>query len=140
MNGMAAPMAATAPSRNGAVLSRATFETSRLLEFFTEKELTMQIGHPRRLWPLALVKELIDNALDACETADIAPEITVTIEPGAITVQDNGPGLPVATLERSLDYLVRVSDKTHYASPTRGQLGNAVVPAARAGQPTGLRC
>ncbi len=28
-------------------LERATFETSRLLEFFTEKELTMQIGWPK---------------------------------------------------------------------------------------------
>ena len=30
------------------------------------------------------------------------------------------------TLERSLDYLVRVSDKAHYVSPSRGQLGNAL--------------
>jgi DNA topoisomerase VI subunit B len=41
-------------------------------------------------------------------------------------VQDNGPGLPAATLARSLDYLVRVSDKAHYVSPSRGQLGNAL--------------
>jgi hypothetical protein len=33
--------------------------------------------------------------------------------------------LPVATLERSLDYMARVSDKANYVSPTRGQLGNA---------------
>ena len=36
---------------------------------------------------------------------------------------DFGTGLPVATLERSLDYGVRVSDKAFYVSPTRGQLG-----------------
>jgi hypothetical protein len=41
-------------------------------------------------------------------------------------VQDNGPGLPASTIERSLDYLVRVSDKAHYVSPSRGQLGNAL--------------
>ena len=35
------------------VLKRTTFETSRLLEFFTEKELQMQIGHPRERWPHA---------------------------------------------------------------------------------------
>jgi DNA topoisomerase VI subunit B len=107
-------------------LRRTTFETSRLLEFFTEKELTMQIGHQRPFWPLALLKELIDNALDACETAGVAPEIRVAIEPDALTVEDNGPGLPESTLKRSLDYLVRVSDKAHYVSPTRGQLGNAL--------------
>jgi hypothetical protein len=30
------------------------------------------------------------------------------------------------TLRASLDYLVRVSNKSHYVSPTRGQLGNAL--------------
>jgi hypothetical protein len=54
-------------------LARTTFETSRLLEFFTEKELQMQIGHPKAAWPIALAKKLIDNALDVCETANVAP-------------------------------------------------------------------
>jgi DNA topoisomerase VI subunit B len=106
---------------------RKTFTINRALEFFSEKELTMQIGHPRHMWPIALVKELIDNALDACEGgAAGAPEIMVTVESDEVTVADNGPGLPLATLQRSLDYLVRVSDKAHYVSPTRGQLGNAL--------------
>ena len=107
-------------------LQRTTFETSRLLEFFSEKELQMQIGFARWHWPLALLKELIDNALDACETAGILPEIAITLEPDALSIRDNGPGLPAETLERSLDYTVRVSDKAYYVSPTRGQLGNAL--------------
>src|SRR5262249_5117639 len=107
-------------------LARTTFTTSRVLEFFTEKELQMQIGYAAPVWPLALTKELIDNALDASENAGIAPDITVTVTADAITVRDNGPGLPEATLRRSLDYLVRVSDKAYYVSPTRGQLGNAL--------------
>ncbi len=76
----------------------------------TEKELQMQIGVGREDWPLALTKELIDNALDACEAAGVAPDITVSATGSAVAVQDNGPGLPAQTLERSLDYLVRVSD------------------------------
>jgi hypothetical protein len=48
-------------------LKRETFTTSRLLDFFSEKELIAQVGHPVRDWPLMVVKELIDNALDACE-------------------------------------------------------------------------
>lgn len=43
-------------------LDRTTFQMSRVLEFFSEKELQMQIGFPRQLWPIALLKELIDNA------------------------------------------------------------------------------
>jgi DNA topoisomerase VI subunit B len=109
-----------------AALARTAFTTDRTLEFFSESELTTQMGYGRNLWPLVLVKELIDNALDACETTNKAPEITVTLEPDAITVTDNGPGIPPETVERSLDYHVRISDKKYYLSPTRGQLGNAL--------------
>jgi DNA topoisomerase VI subunit B len=108
------------------MLERSTFQTSQLLEFFSEKELQMQIGFPKPQWPIALLKELIDNALDASETAGLLPDIAITLEPHALSIRDHGPGLPVATLEHSLDYLVRVSDKAHYVSPSRGQLGNAL--------------
>ena len=107
-------------------LARTTFEISRELEFFSEKELQMQIGHGRELWPIALLKELIDNSLDACEMADVSAEVEVEIGDHSFGVRDNGPGLAEETLTRSLDYLIRVSDKTFYVSPTRGQLGNAL--------------
>jgi DNA topoisomerase VI subunit B len=107
-------------------LARTTFQTSRLLEFFSEEELQMQIGFPKEQWPIALMKEVIDNALDACETAGVLPEIEVMVEPNCLSIRDHGPGLPVKTLKHSLNYLVRVSDKAHYVSPSRGQLGNAL--------------
>lgn len=107
-------------------LERETFKTNRAMEFFTEKELSMQIGYQRSQWPIVLVKELIDNALDACEQRGVAPRITVTLEADAVTVQDNGPGLPAEVLQESLDYMIRVSNKSGYVSPTRGQLGNAL--------------
>jgi DNA topoisomerase VI subunit B len=107
-------------------LQRTTFQTSRLLEFFSEKELQMQIGFPKAQWPIALLKELIDNAMDAAESAGALPNIEVTLEPDRLSVRNHGPGLPVKTLKHSLDYLVRVSDKAHYVSPSRGQLGNAL--------------
>ena len=107
-------------------LQRETFELLREMEFFTERELTAQIGHNRYYWPVALLKELLDNALDACESADIAPVITADLQEDALIVTDNGPGLPLATLEGSLNYAVRVSDKTGYVSPSRGQQGNAL--------------
>ena len=109
-----------------ATLNRVTFTISRETEYFSEKELTRQIGHGRAWWPVALLKELIDNALDAAETAQVAPEITVEIEADAFAVQDNGPGLPGDVIAESLNYLQRISDKAYYVSPTRGQLGNAL--------------
>ena len=48
-------------------MTRSAFVTSRALDFFSEAELTRQFGHGRELWPLALVKELVDNSLDGCE-------------------------------------------------------------------------
>ena len=105
---------------------RETFELSRAMEFFSERELTAQMGHTREYWPVALLKELLDNALDACEYANLAPVIAVELQDDALIVADNGPGLPLATLEKSLDYAIRVSDKTGYVSPSRGQQGNAL--------------
>lgn len=109
-----------------AALQRDAFRVSRQLEFFSEKELTAQIGHECAKWPLALLKELIDNGLDACDMAGIAPVITVDLSEDGFTVSDNGPGLPLAVLEGSIDYSARVSDKLGYISPSRGQQGNAL--------------
>lgn len=105
---------------------RQTFEVSRKLEYFSAGELEMQIGHGRDWWPAAILKELVDNALDACEVAGTSPRVEVTIDEDALTVQDNGPGLPSHTVEKSLDYTIRVSDKVHYVGPTRGRIGNAL--------------
>ena len=109
-----------------AKLERATFETSRELEYFSEKELCAQIGHDTEFWPVAILRELIDNALDAAELAGVLPVIEITTTDDSITVADNGPGIPETTIKRSLDYMVRVSNKAYYVSPTRGQMGNAL--------------
>ena len=108
------------------LLQRELFETKRQLEYFSGKELSMQLGDSPSRWGVMLIKELVDNALDACETARIDPEIDITISPEGLIVADNGPGLPPALIDRSLDYNLRVSDKTYYVSPSRGQLGNAL--------------
>ena len=109
-------------------LQRVAFTTSRLAEFCGAKELTAQTGHEPGEWPLVLVKEVIDNALDACEEAEIAPEISIEVStgPGEIVISDNGPGLPVKTLGNVLDYTVRVSSREAYVSSSRGQQGNAL--------------
>jgi DNA topoisomerase VI subunit B len=107
-------------------LKRESFTTNRVLEFFSESELRTQIGYGRKMWAPVIAKELIDNALDACETAGVSPIINIRLDADALTVSDNGDGLPTSTIQQSLDYAVRVSDKKHYISPTRGQLGNAL--------------
>ena len=107
-------------------LERTTFSTSREMDFFTAKELVTQTGHGVREWPLVFLKETIDNALDACEEADDAPVIDVIANAGGITVRDNGPGLPEATLKAACDFTVRASNREAYVAPDRGAQGNAL--------------
>jgi len=109
-------------------LQRVAFTTSRLAEFCGEKELTAQTGHAPAEWPLVILKEIIDNGVDACEEAEIAPEINIEVstERGEIIIADNGPGLPPETIQGVLDYTSRVSSREAYVSPTRGAQGNAL--------------
>jgi hypothetical protein len=114
------------PPKPTARLERITFRTSREMDFFSERELVTQTGHERREWPLVIVKELMDNALDACEEADVPPAVEVTADGAGIAVRDNGPGLPEATLRAAMDFSVRVSNRDAYVSPCRGAQGNAL--------------
>jgi DNA topoisomerase VI subunit B len=107
-------------------LTRVPFRVSRLMEFASRRELVNQTGHDYAQWPLVVLKELVDNALDACEEAGIAPVISVTVVPGSIVIEDNGPGIPAQTIEGILDYTIRVSSREAYVSPTRGAQGNAL--------------
>lgn len=107
-------------------LTRTAFKTSRLLDFFSQKELTAQIGHAASEWPLVLVKELLDNAIDACEEADIAPRLRIVVDAAGVTVSDNGPGIPAEVVDGVTDFSVRVSSRDAYVSPSRGAQGNAL--------------
>jgi DNA topoisomerase VI subunit B len=111
---------------SNALLQRETFRTSRLLDFRSERELVKQVGHPVDHWPIVILKELTDNALDAAEEAGIAPTIGIDVTAGEITITDNGPGIPAETVADILDFAVRVSSREAYASPTRGAQGNAL--------------
>jgi DNA topoisomerase VI subunit B len=107
-------------------LRRETFETSRLLDFCSERELVKQIGHPVDQWPLVILKELLDNAIDAAEEVGTEPVIRVEVTDKAIVIFDNGPGIPAETISGLLDFSVRISSREAYCSPTRGAQGNAL--------------
>lgn len=115
---------------------RTMFQTSRMLEYFTERELMYQTGHPKSHWPYVILKELMDNAMDACENASIAPKIKVELydagsafeiaQQFVIVVEDNGPGIDPEVVTKILNFATRTSDKEAYVSPTRGAQGNAL--------------
>jgi DNA topoisomerase VI subunit B len=107
-------------------LTRVPFHVSRLMEFCTRNELVNQTGHAVCDWPLVVLKELIDNGLDACEEAGIMPIISVEVKGDKIIIADNGPGIPASVIHGVLDYSIRVSSREAYCSPTRGAQGNAL--------------
>jgi hypothetical protein len=107
-------------------LTRVAFKISRLMEFCSDRELQNQTGHSIYDWPLVVGKEVVDNALDACEEAEVAPDITVIVGPGTIIIQNNAGGIDSETIESILDYTIRVSSREAYVSPTRGAQGNAL--------------
>ena len=93
-------------------LERTTFSASRAAEYFDARQLSTLTGVPTDEFANVILKELIDNSLDACETAGVSPEIEVEVDdggtPGAIRIRvtDNGPGIPSEVVRRLLDYEV----------------------------------
>jgi Histidine kinase-, DNA gyrase B-, and HSP90-like ATPase len=73
-----------------------------------------------------VAKEAVDNALDEAEEAGVPPVIEISVEPGSITISDQGRGIPAETVEKLIDYSARTSSRAAYASPTRGAQGNAL--------------
>ena len=120
---------ALSPRRQSApVLQRVAFRTSRVAEFCSINELAKRTGRPTDEWPLIVLKETVDNGLDACEEPEIAPiiDIAVSTATGEIVITDNGPGILGETLASLIDYNSRTSSREAYVAPSRGQQGNAM--------------
>jgi DNA topoisomerase VI subunit B len=112
-------------------VERTVFSTSRAAEFLEVRALQAQTGQPAKAFGHVVVKELLDNALDAAESAGRAPVIEIATrtdeynEITFVTVTDNGAGITPATVTSLCDFNMLVSDKARYRGPTRGAQGNA---------------
>lgn len=116
---------------NAPILERRHFTTPRSSEYFTLEGLQKETGQPPNQFRHMALKELLDNALDAAESAGNAPDVHVEFvetENGlTLTIADNGPGIPPGVVERILsDFSASTSDKACYRSPMRGAQGNAL--------------
>jgi len=61
-----------------------------------------------------LLRDLIDNLIDnAIRYTPPHGAVTVSVRPGLLTVEDNGPGIPPARREQVFSRYVRLDDKTH---------------------------
>ncbi len=112
------------------ITDRTHFSVSRAAEYFDVRELQAQTGQPVSAFGEVVLKELLDNSLDACESAGIDPEISIGIAVSEqrirTAVSDNGNGISETVLNNILNFDTRTSDKAAYKSPSRGAQGNAL--------------
>ncbi|MFH1615270.1 MAG: DNA topoisomerase VI subunit B [Planctomycetota bacterium] len=105
-------------------------------EFFAKNRHLLGFDNPRKAL-LTAVKEAVDNSLDACEEAQILPDIIITIKQLSETkfqlqVVDNGPGIVKNQIPNIFARLLYGS-KFHSLKMSRGQQGIGISAAGMYG-------
>ncbi len=108
-------------------------------EFFEKNRHLLGFDNKRKAL-LTAVKEAVDNALDACEEAQILPEVSVELidmqqDRFRVIIEDNGPGIVKRQVPNIFAKLLYGS-KFHSLKQTRGQQGIGISAAALYGQLT----
>ncbi len=100
-------------------------------EFFEKNKHILGYSNPAKA-VITVVKEAVDNALDACEEAGILPDIFVRIskvdDHFKIVVEDNGPGIPREQIPKVFGKLLYGS-RFHEIRQSRGQQGIGISAA-----------
>ena len=101
-------------------------------EFFERNRHLLGFDNKRKAL-LTVVKEAVDNALDACEEAGVLPEVQVEIiEMGGdrfrVKIEDNGPGIVKKQIPNIFAQLLYGS-KFHTMKQGRGQQGIGISAA-----------
>jgi len=125
--------------------------SSSTAEYFAKNLQQVGFSSPTKA-VLTTLKEAVDNSLDACEEADILPELTVSVQrvgTGSsrntdlveVIVEDNGPGIDAEDLPKVFgEYLA--SSKFGRGRCSRGQQGIGISAAttwAQLTNATGVR-
>ena len=105
-------------------------------EFFAKNRHLLGFDNPSKAL-LTTVKEGVDNALDACEEAGIAPDVRVEIHQldetrFRVVIEDNGPGIVKAQVPKVFGRLLYGS-KFHRLRQSRGQQGIGISAAGMYG-------
>ena len=101
-------------------------------EFFEKNKHLLGFDSPTR-GVITTIKEAVDNALDACEEAQVLPDIFISIKKVShdifrIVVEDNGPGIVPAQVPFVFGKLLYGS-RFHQIRQTRGQQGIGISAA-----------
>ncbi len=110
-----------------------------IAEFFEKNRHLLGFDNKKKAL-LTTVKEAVDNALDACEEADILPELVVELfdmgnDRYRIVIEDNGPGIVKNQIPKIFAKLLYGS-KFHRLKQARGQQGIGISAAVLYGQLT----
>ena len=105
-------------------------------EFFAKNRHLLGFDNPSKAL-LTTVKEGVDNALDACEEAGVAPDVRVEIRQQdetrfKVAIEDNGPGIVRAQVPKIFGRLLYGS-KFHRLRQSRGQQGIGISAAGMYG-------
>lgn len=100
-------------------------------EFFEKNRQILGFDSPPRAL-ITCVKEAVDNSLDACEDAEILPDIFVQIKRSGdcflVAVEDNGPGVVAEEIPKAFAKLLYGS-RFHTLRQSRGQQGIGISAA-----------
>ncbi|HIQ49645.1 MAG TPA: DNA topoisomerase VI subunit B [Nanoarchaeota archaeon] len=119
------------PKNAAEKIAKAMKEIS-IAEFFEKNRHLLGFDNPSKAL-LMVVKEAVDNSLDACEEARILPEIIVKIKKleenrFKVIVEDNGPGIVKEKVPEVFGKLL-FGSKFHLGRQTRGQQGIGISAA-----------
>ena len=119
------------PKEPVAVLAKKQKAVS-VAEFFERNRHLLGFDNKRKAL-LTVVKEAVDNAIDACEEARVLPEINVQIidmenDRFRVVVEDNGPGIVKKQVPNIFAKLLYGS-KFHTLKQARGQQGIGISAA-----------
>jgi DNA topoisomerase-6 subunit B len=126
------------PSTTAHKLAKSQKEIS-VSEFFEKNRQILGFDSPVKSLLMG-VKEAVDNALDACEEAQILPEVDVRIDrldqkEYRVSVEDNGPGIMGTAMPNVFGRLLYGS-RFHAVRQSRGQQGIGISATIMYGQIT----
>lgn len=94
-------------------------------DYFSEEGLIKQVGLNKGWWNQIILKELIDNALDAIEPLK-KKEIHIEINTERLGIYDNGSGIKKDIVKSIYDFNNYVSQNRNYITASRGKQGNGL--------------
>ena len=106
-------------------INRIICKTSKLVDYFTEDGLIKQIGLTKEYWNRVIIKEIVDNALDAIEPLN-NKEVHIIQSDSSLGIYDNGNGISCEIIKSIYDFNFYVSQNRIYVTASRGKQGNGL--------------